>query len=421
MQVLSKFNAQSVGGLFLFCLFGSIFVQTRPSAIALLLGLCLGVIFVFSRKIRENFDAQSFKKTYLIWGILVLWPAMHLFIAAVHSPFTWAQLGNPFRSVLAIGVFVFLACVPTKLNALYAGLGLACVAAFLHSGYDKLIAKLPRSIGWFNNEIHFGDYSNFVGVLSIVIAFLALQLSNRWRYVLFFLGCLANVAAAASGTRTAFFSLVCLLPLLMMKNVGPLHRRLRFILLAAIACSAIAVAASGRLRDETRITEAISDIHSIMAGRSQSSIGDRKQMWIAALDMANTSPLVGIGLNNFALELERRVASKKIQPLLDKYTQGHSQILHSLATGGLVLLLAYFLFVGAPLVWFWQIYKSQKHPSNTKLLSYLGMTTIVGHVIYGLTVAVFDIQVFSSLYLLCLATFAGLCLAQKRHDPIAVI
>jgi O-antigen ligase len=415
MQVLSKFNAQTMGNFFLFCLFGSIFVQTRPSAVVSLLGLCLGIIFYFSQIRKAGFDGRLFKQSYFIWGTLLLWPAAHLMIALAHAPFTWTNLGNPFRAILAIGVFAFLAYFHTTLKCLYAGIGLACIATFSHAGYDRFILKLPRSIGWFNNEIHYGDYSSLVGILAIVIAFLAHQLSYIWRCIFFFLGCLACIAAAASGTRTALLSLVCIIPLFIMQNIDTLHRRLRFILVIGVSCVAITFAISGRIRDETRITEAISDVNNMMEGRSQSSIGDRKQMWIAALDMARTSPVLGIGLNNFGIELERRIASKKILPLLEKQNQAHSQILHSLATGGLVLLLTYLLFVCAPFIWFFQLYRKHSTPSKTRLLTYLGMTTIFCHLLFGLTAAIFDIQVFSSLYLFSLATFAGLCMAQKQH------
>lgn len=414
MPFLFKFTFPNLGNLFLLCLFGSLFIQTRPTFIASLLAVGIGITVVSSRKIRAGLDASFFKQSYFIWGTLLIWPVMHLFIALVHSPFTSNQLGNPFRAVLAIGVFVFFARVPTKSNYLYAGTGVACLATFLHSGYDKLIEKFPRSLGWFNNENHYGDYSSLVGVSAVILAFLSAHTSNRVRYLLFFLGCLANIAAAASGTRTALLALICVFPLMFMKNVDRLHRQLRFILLLGAACAALAMTLSGPIRDATRVSEAISDIERMMVGKSQSSIGDRKQMWIAAVDMARTSPLIGVGLNKFESELEKRIVNKTIQPLMDKQNQAHSQILHSLATGGLILLITYLWLVCIPFFWFLQIYRKNNATSETRIFAYLGMSIIASHAFFGLTVAIFDIQVFSSVYFLSLATFAGLCIAQSN-------
>ncbi len=361
------------------------------------------------------------KQSYFIWGSLLLWPLAHFLIAVAHQPIAWANLGNPFRAVLAIGVFAFLACIRTDLTYLKIGIGLACIATFLHSVHDRFIIKVPRALGWFNNEIHYGDYSSLVGLLAIVIALLAHQRSSLWRSVLFMLGCLAYLAAAASGTRTALSTLVCLIPLFLAQKQDLLHRRLRLIFLVGLCSVAVLTAFSERIREETRISAAISDVNNMLAGRSQSSIGDRKQMWVAALDMAHTSPLLGIGLNKFRQELDQRIESKKILPLADPQNQAHSQVLHSLATGGVFLLLAYLAFSLAPFVWFYRMYRQQTSSTDSRLLAYMGMTTVVSHTIFGLTNAIFDLQVFSSLYFLSVATFAGLCIkmnCQMQHNII---
>jgi O-antigen ligase len=380
------------------------------------IGTLLTIAVFFLSRSKYPLRAASVKQSYLIWIVLLVWPLAHILIALLHQPIAWAQLGNPLRSFIALGVLFFLICVKTNLNALFVGIGVACVAAFSHAMYDRLIRKIPRALGWFNNEIHMGDYSSLVAIFALIIAFLGHQLSNKARAGLFILGCLAYLAAAASGTRTAVFTVVCLLPIFWMQKTDLMHRRLRHVLIIASILSVAVILLSERARKEMRINEGIADVTGMHSGRSQSSIGDRKQMWIAALDMARSSPVLGIGLNNFQKELTLRIESKKILPLFSIQNQAHSQVLHSLATGGIVLLACYLFFVMAPLLWFMGIYRNTHSSDETKLLAYLGSTHIVCHVIFGLTAAIFDIQVFTSLYLLGLAALAAQCLSHQSHQ-----
>jgi O-antigen ligase len=403
MPVLSQSFAQWIGHTFLFCLYGTVFIQSKPSAISTLLGLLIGLFLLTSRSIRANFHTTNFKQSYLIYSAFLVWPIAHLCVAIFHAPISWTNLGNPARTVIAIGIFGFLSFVKTKLSPLYVGIGLACLATFLHTLHDRIFLKLTRSIGWLNNENHYGDYSSLVGIFAIVIGFKDHNLSRFMRYTLCFLGCLALIAAVASGTRAAMLSMVCLLPLLLVTSSDSLQRHLRKIFIVIIASLTVIFTFSERFRSELRYTDALTDFSHMSAGRGQTSIGDRHQMWIAALDMASTSPVWGVGLNKFRVELESRIISKKILPLHELQNQAHSQALHSLATGGIVLLLTYILFVCAPFQWFYQHYRKWNNDTKSQLLAYLGMTTVVCHVVYGLSVAIFDIQIFSSLYFFTLA------------------
>jgi O-antigen ligase len=408
-----KINTSALGNLFLFCLFGSVFAQPRPSFFAMVIGTMLAITILIYCRSQYLLHATLPKQSYLIWSALLAWPIMHMVIALSHQPIAWAPLGNPMRAFIALGVFVYLACFRTTPSALYLGIGAACATAFFHAMYDKLIRHLPRALGWFNNEIHMGDYSSLAGVFALIIALLGSQICAKARIGLFILGCLAYIAAAASGTRTAVLTVICLLPLIWIKSADLIYHRLRLVLCIAAATIILLTVFSDRARGSMRIQEGISDVKSMMAGGSQTSIGDRKQMWIAALDMAQSSPLIGIGLSNFRQELLQRIEGEKILPLNEMQNQAHSQVLHSLATGGIVLLACYLFFVLSPLVWFMRAYKHANATEETRLLAYLGLTHIVSHVLFGLTAAIFDIQVFSSLYLLGLATFAALCLSQQ--------
>lgn len=406
---------RAAGHIFLLCLLGSLFVQPKPALIIMALAVLMLLTLPLTAAGRTSFKRLFIKESYLITWAFLLWFAAHLLIVLVHPPWVWRNLENYTRVFAAMGVLAFLIKTKPSANWLYAGIAVACVGALAHALLDRFVHHNHRAIGWFNNEIHFGSYSALAGLLAILIGVLALDLKRLWRVGLVVLGVMGFAAAAISGTRSALLIAVCLLPTLMMDCKDRLQHYLRLVLLCGVVVAALLIALSPSIQKQIRLTSAISDIKGIQEGKAQTSIADRLQMWQAALNMAQSSPWVGVGLNNFQTQLQHQVDTAQIKPLAEMRNQAHSQILHSLATGGLVLLLAYALFVALPFLWFGRYYRTYRGDATMQLLSYLGMANIAAHVVFGLVNAIFDIQIFSSVYVLLLVALAALCLNRKTQ------
>lgn len=401
--------------MFVLCLMGSMFVQPKPTLVIMCLSVFMLLSLLASPAGRVALKQSFSKESYLITMALLLWFLVHLFSVLVHQPVVFRQLGNYAKALFAIGVLVFLIRAKPSLNYFFIGTGIACIAALLHSLKDRLVDHHPRAVGWFNNDIHFGDYSSLAGVFAILSGVLAIDLKLKWRIMLVCLGALGFAAAAVSGTRSALLAIVCLAPLVLVSSKDLAQRYLRWSLIAVILASSLAVVTSPRLQRQLRLSEAIADIEGISAGKGQSSIADRLEMWKASVNMAKKAPILGIGMANFEAEMKEQIDTQQIRPLLSKQNQAHSQIFHSVATGGVLLLIAYFLFVLVPLAWFWQLYRRHSHDIRLQLIAQLGMAHIGGHFIFGLTAAIFDIQVFSTFYVMGLATFAALCINRQRE------
>lgn len=404
-----------IGNVFVLCLMGSMFVQPKPTLVIMCLSVFMLLSLLASPAGRVALKQSFSKESYLITMALLLWFLVHLFSVLVHQPVVFRQLGNYAKALFAIGVLVFLIRAKPSLNYFFIGTGIACIAALLHSLKDRLVDHHPRAVGWFNNDIHFGDYSSLAGVFAILSGVLAIDLKLKWRIMLVCLGALGFAAAAVSGTRSALLAIVCLAPLVLVSSKDLAQRYLRWSLIAVILASSLAVVTSPRLQRQLRLSEAIADIEGISAGKGQSSIADRLEMWKASVNMAKKAPILGIGMANFEAEMKEQIDTQQIRPLLSKQNQAHSQIFHSVATGGVLLLIAYFLFVLVPLAWFWQLYRRHSHDIRLQLIAQLGMAHIGGHFIFGLTAAIFDIQVFSTFYVMGLATFAALCINRQRE------
>lgn len=408
------------GNVFVLCLMGSMFVQPKPTLVVMCLSVVMVLSLLASQAGRMALKHSFSKESYLITMALLLWFLVHFFSVLVHQPIVFRQLGNYTKALFAIGVLVFLIRAKPSLNYFFIGTGIACVAALLHSLKDRLVDHHPRAVGWFNNDIHFGDYSSMAGVFAMLSGVLAIDLKLKWRIALVCAGTLGFAAAAVSGTRSALLALVCLAPLVLMSSKDLAQRYLRWALIALILTSSLAVGTSPSLQRQLRLTEAIADLEGISAGRGQSSIADRLEMWKASVNMAKKAPILGVGMANFETEMKQQIDTQQIRPLLSKQNQAHSQIFHSVATGGMVLLAAYFLFVLAPLAWFWRLYKSYPQDVRLQLIAQLGMAHIGAHFIFGLTAAIFDIQVFSTFYVMGLATFAALCINRQRELALSL-
>jgi len=149
---------------------------------------------------------------------------------------------------------------------------------------------------------------------------------------------------------------------------------------------------------------------------SDSSVGARLELWRASVSAFKTSPVFGLGPGGFPefirsleeknaiseLAVENRVSINKSK----LHTHAHSLYMNTLATKGLVGLLALAVFIFLPLVAF---IKALSSKSNVQIrsLGYSGSIVIIGFLHYGLTESVFFHPTILNFYLFCVVCLLG--------------
>jgi O-antigen ligase len=413
-----------------FCILGTFFLLPAAAGVSTALLLVVVVLVAGTAPARAGF-VRLFTQGEERW---IAWPFLLWLIAAVivasFSPLPFHKVlpDNPLRFVLALAVLALLVRRPPDARWLLWSLPVAAIAAGAHAIYGVFWAHEWRVKGWTNNEIYFGNMAALVCVLLLVTGLMGRNL--RWQVRVLFLLCslLAAYASVTSGSRSSALALLALIPVLAMRHKDLLHKLFSVLVAATLGVSAALLAASPALQQKLRITEFAVDLQQAQSHHYDTSIGARMEMWRAAWDMFQQHPVVGIGPKRFATELEQRMASGQTARI-PRFSQAHSQILHAAATGGVVLVLAYLCLVAGPAVFFWRKLRQTATDPPAHMLAAMGLIIIASHLLFGLTNAVFDLQIYSAVYpmLLCMlavllrpggvAGVSGVNIAARRASP----
>lgn len=234
--------------------------------------------------------------------------------------------------------------------------------------------------GLVNNPIHLADISLTLGFVSLVGIW-----GRGWNRWLFLLGPVFGIATVVlSGSRGPLLSavpmaLVACLAWYLSKPRGPAIRRwfLASIALAALVAlpSAFLYATGGGGPIETAMT---------LFGRGAQSDGVRQLLYDAAAKAFLASPVVGHGLIDYVGAAAQYGADPTV---LRQFEHLHNDIADFAVAGGSFGLVAYALFLLAPLVGGLRARGQYRVP-----MLYLGAATTVGYFCMGLTNAVIGMR-----------------------------
>ena len=201
------------------------------------------------------------------------------------------------------------------------------------------------------NAILFGDYASFLAIACLPVIFLSS--GNKWIKVAAVASFVcATQAAILSGTRGAYIALapaVALIGMLwIISKSGSLRQRVMRLCALLVVCTLGIGLALQNPALKHRVDAAVSDIHNYITGEDpHTSVGLRFQMWEASVKMWQKNPIIGSGLGDFGVDLQRMMETGESQ-ISHHFGEAHSLYFEFLATTGalgfILVTLSMFLF-----------------------------------------------------------------------------
>jgi len=323
-------------------------------------------------------------------------------------------LDGPSRLLFGLSCIGVVYYLRPRARHFWLGLSFAAVLSAVMALYQVTLGGMERAIGFTHHEITFGDLALACGLLSLCGLADLRHTRMSW---LPGLGLVCGLLASMlSGSRGGWLALPLVLIPVARFGVQIYGRRLLMVgaVLLALVVLALAVPATGVA---LRIEQALAEVQRYLAlGDATTSVGIRLELWKASLMMFAEHPWLGVGRDQFDVALHALAAQGRLQPspaLI--YSSSHNDMLHCLATGGLLdfgLLLAMYL---APLRFFWAQLRRPDH--GQRALALAGVIVVVAFFAFGLTDVMFWLMMPKVFYVMMVCSLVGLCLAAQYPAP----
>lgn len=321
------------------------------------------------------------------------------------------------RFLLAIPIFFALRNSNIRtLSWLQYGLPLGAISALLvflliPSQYEHT----ERASTAFLHPIYFGDLALILGFLSLYSVNWFHQ-DNASIVILKSLGCLVGIhVSIISQSRGGWIAIpILLVAWLIFKNKKHRIVKLSF----ALPLLLLTLLASYFYNDivQQRIDQIFLDLTAFSNGHTDTSVGQRLQLWKAALYLYGNNPIFGVGPEGFSQAMTALSQSGFITEEAAQLGRGevHSQILSSLVGLGILGILSILSIYFVPLFIFIQSTKSTSNAKRTAGM--MGVCLTLGFFLFGLTVETFNIKMLVSFYSLTLAVLLAVATHHEDMD-----
>jgi O-antigen ligase len=257
------------------------------------------------------------------------------------------------------------------------------IGAFGGEPFVLPLAPLGMHHIWYSNLNALGLYTAVA-----LLVFTRRGGSSRGRSLLGGFLLLSTLCILLSTSRTAWFSIV--LTAAIMAAVA-IRRKRTIALVLLLSALAITAAYQSVPLVHDRVNLVARDLALYSADHhAESSVGARLILWEAALSMAKSHPLIGVGTGDFVSELIAMRRARLIPKFLLEFNQPHNIYLFSLATNGIVGLAA-LLFV------FYRSLRSAvpalRNGGDGKVFAFLALAATVHFMVAGFMDSFFNIQV----------------------------
>jgi O-antigen ligase len=294
------------------------------------------------------------------------------------------------------------------------GLCVGAIGAGALALVQRLVFGIDRVDGFTHHPISFGDLSLATGLLALCT--LSEFRGTRW-IALPWLALMAGMLGSIfSGSRGGWLALPLVVWPLLIYGRALYGKAILWSLGFFLGLTVLAyiVPATGVA---FRLAEAVSNVQGYMqSGDATTSVGIRLELWKASWLMFSEHPLMGVGRDQFENALQQLAAQGQLQmsPALN-YSSSHNDMLHFLATGGLLDFSCLLLMYGAPAMFFVKILQQPSHPHQISAL--MGLVLVLSFIAFSLTDAMFWLMMPKVYYVMMTSVLIGFCLtAQELHD-----
>ncbi|MET0323179.1 MAG: glycosyltransferase family 9 protein [Duganella sp.] len=373
----------------------------------------LVVLIIFARNIGPVWRAY---RRY--WGELrapVLAFMLYFLVSLlrmVFEPLDASAVDGPARLVFGLAFIGVIAYLRPPIRYFWLGLCLATVVAAVMAVYQVASGQLPRAIGFTHHPITFGDLALASGLMAVCGLSALRGTRLAWLPALGLLcGIVASVMSSARGSWVALP--LVLIPLLIYGT--PLFGR-RLLGVCALAAAACVLA---YLVPATDVAQRLGVIHGevvryFTVHDVTHSVGIRLELWRASLMMFADHPWLGVGRDGFHAALQALVDAGRLQPSLAlTFSSSHNDLLHCLATGGLLDASVLVMMYAAPLIYFARQLRRADDGQHAPALA--GMVLVTAFIAFGLTDVMFWLMMTKVFYVMMVCCLIGLCVAVRGN------
>jgi ADP-heptose:LPS heptosyltransferase/O-antigen ligase len=401
-------------------LFASLLIFALP-ALALStrygLGACMGLMLVLFVFFAKRGTLQPYKNYWTVVGPVVAAFVGYFLLSLARMVINHQglyTLDGPSRMMLGLSAVGAVYYLRPKARWFWLGLCVGTVFAAGIAIYQTSVEELERAVGMTHHAITFGDLAMAMGLMALC------GLSEFRRSRLSFLPVLAFlcgiIASILSASRGGWLALLLVLAPLVRFGYGIYGKRLLVACGVAVALFAIAVAVP-HTGVAHRIAIAADEVHRYYTlNDATTSVGIRLELWKAAWMMFSEHPFFGVGRDEFDVVLHALANAGRLQhsPALD-YSSAHNDMLHTLATGGLVDFALLIAMYAAPLIMFARMLRAPE--KGQRPLALAGLIVVLSFIGFGLTDVMFWLMAPKIFYITMIGALAALCLRAQEAEP----
>ena len=327
---------------------------------------------------------------------------------------------KPLKILVTLPCMWYLLVRRPRAEWLWRGVCFGVVAAFAYSAYQFFWqGNIRASAAMF--PIHFADIVLMFGCMALCAWNWPVQRVLWWRAGLVAVAFLGLLASVFSGTRGAWLVFLLLLGVYLAYLICSRKIGFKYMLagIFGILLIGYGLCSLPQLRIEARVKEARDEVvWFYQNGTANTSVGARLQMWGFAWDLYKTKPVFCWSYKGYRLEQTRRIADKKLDPMLDQdgFDHPHNELLNAAAKTGSVGLLALLLVYICPFFVFARWFRRGIGNARLRALSSAGMLVPVAYFGAGLTEEFLPHNSPAVIYFFMLVLIWGACLAVEADS-----
>jgi O-antigen ligase len=309
-----------------------------------------------------------------------------------------------------------------SLRIFWCGISAAAFGAGALAMYQRFGLHIERPYGMYGiNALGLSGAIKF-GMVTVVFSLLALlgALDKRtpmamrlWHGI----GALVGFAGCqVIGSRGPWLTLVVIGIGIAVGKLPTLNRKQRWMVLFFTLFFSILLVTVFHSALSQSLSLTLVEISNIQNGNHDTSLGQRIEMWKAAMTMFLTHPIFGVGMQQFGGHLQQLIASGQAPQFILIFGHAHNEYLEVLATGGIVGFAYLLVLFGAPLVFFLRHLNCRRADGGDTAAPVGGLVTVLSFILFAMGDNLFDRQMTTSLFAFLILGFTVMTAHRKSSD-----